>query len=209
MSEYQLRQFGKGRVIFGAGSQGDVAYILKEGSVEISVKVGSNKTVITTLKPPAVFGEMALLLKEHKRTATVIAAEDCELVEIKRQDFDDYIAQSPKVIASVLTALASRLRETTVRASKVPDMFMGVSEILNLFRSHTDSDFLYDRTVQSLSNAFLADKDQIQEIISMMVDVKLVELKRTEAGREVINMPQKDDFIQRARKIGKAMKGLT
>jgi CRP-like cAMP-binding protein len=206
MPDYHLRHFDRDKVIFLEGSTGDVAYILKEGSVEISIKSGGNQAVLTTLKPPAVFGEMALLLREHKRTATATAAEDCEVVEIRRKAFDDYIEESPKVIASLVTALASRLRETTMKASKVPDLFTGVCEMLNLVRIHTESDILFDGTVQSLSSAFVVDKEQIKKIFGMMADVNLIEVKRNEAGRGVIHIPKKEDFLPRAKKIGKALK---
>ena len=206
MPSYHTNRFSQDKVIFVEGSLGDVAYILKEGSVKISVKAGNNKHVLTTLKPPAVFGEMALLLKDHKRTATATAAEDCEVVEIKRRAFDDYIAKSPSVIASLVTALASRLQETTMKASKVPDIFMGVCEILSLFQTHTDSDIAFDRTVQTLSSVFLVDKAQIKKTLGMMVDVQLIEVKRNEAGRGVIHIPKKEDFLPRAKKIAKTLK---
>ena len=88
---------------------GTVAYILREGGVEISVEVEGSKKVLT------VFGEMALVLPDHQRTATAAAADCSEVVEIAKSDFDDYIDSSPAVIAAALKALVDRLRETTVR----------------------------------------------------------------------------------------------
>jgi CRP-like cAMP-binding protein len=208
MSDYELKQFSRDKVIFAEGTVGQVAYILKQGSVEISVSTGDNKTVLTILTPPAVFGDMALLLQDHKRTATATAKEDCEVVEIKREAFDDYISKSPQVIASLLTALAARLQETTMKATKVPDVFIGVCEILNLFRAHTDLDLVYDRTVLSLSHAFFVDKEQIKKIIDIMVDVNLLEVISNEAGAQVIRVLRKDDFLPKAKKIGKALKSV-
>ena len=62
MDYFTTRQFYANDIIFKEGSTGHVAYILKEGSVEISLNTGKRKTVLALLSPVCVFGEMALLL---------------------------------------------------------------------------------------------------------------------------------------------------
>jgi len=115
MTSFPIKKFYQNEVIFKEGTLGTVAYILREGGVEISVEVEGSKKVLTVLKPITVFGEMALVLPDHQRTATAAAADCSEVVEIAKSDFDDYIDSSPAVIAAALKALVDRLRETTVR----------------------------------------------------------------------------------------------
>ena len=118
MSNFHVRKFSQNETICEEGSTGAVAYILRKGSVEISFDVGGNKKVLTILKPVTVFGEMALILEDHKRTATATALEHSEVVEIEKKDFDKYIEKSPQVIAAALKALVERLLETTSRLKK-------------------------------------------------------------------------------------------
>ncbi len=118
MSGFQVRKYSQNETICKEGATGTAAYILRKGKVEVSVDVEGNKKVLTILEPVTVFGEMALLLKDHKRTATAIALEYSEIVEIEKKYFDEYIGESPLVIATALKALVERLLDTTSRLKK-------------------------------------------------------------------------------------------
>ncbi|MBW1741555.1 MAG: cyclic nucleotide-binding domain-containing protein [Deltaproteobacteria bacterium] len=204
MSGFNTSKFGKNRVIFKEGSTGNVAYILKKGCVEISVKARGNKVVLTTLKPVTVFGEMALMLKEHKRTATATTLEDSELVEIHKSAFDQYIKSSPQVIATVLKAFTDRLQKTTERASRAPDIFIGTSQILNLLAIHEKRELSYHKTIEAISSALVVDIPMIKEMLSMMESFKLLELKQNALGQLMIHLPD-DDFLERAMQIHEAL----
>ena len=104
-SSFLVRNFLKYSVIFGEGVKGDSAYLLKEGRVEISKMMDGKKKVFAILKPVSMFGEMAILLGDEKRTATAVALEDSKVVEIKKDDFESYIRQSPAMISTLLNVL--------------------------------------------------------------------------------------------------------
>ena len=89
----------KHNVIFTEGSRGDEAYLLVDGKVEISGSVDGRKKVFAVLQPVAMFGEMAVFLEDHGRTATAIALEDCKLVVLNRDDLQGYIDSSPPAIS--------------------------------------------------------------------------------------------------------------
>ena len=80
MSDFHVCKFKKDQRIFNVGARGDAAYILRSGSVEISIDKAGRKVVLAVLQPPVVFGEMALLLEDSDRTATAIAVEESELI---------------------------------------------------------------------------------------------------------------------------------
>lgn len=206
MPDFYTKWFSKNEVIFKEGLTGNVAYILKKGHVEISVETHGRKVVLTTLKPVTVFGEMALMLKEHKRTATAIALEHSEMVEIGKKAFDDYVERSPQVIATVLMALVNRLQITTVTSSRSPDIFIGTSEILNLLAIHDSRQLFYDKTVKAISNALVADIGHIEHILTIMEACNLIELRQDAIGEKIIHVPWDDDSLERAMKIDEALK---
>jgi CRP-like cAMP-binding protein len=78
---YESRSFTAGRVIFREGDPGREAYLIKRGRVTLSRLLEGTETVLDTLTPGAVFGEMAVL-GEGPRSATAVAAEEAELVVI-------------------------------------------------------------------------------------------------------------------------------
>ena len=121
--------YEKDQIIFNIGETGDTAYVLTEGSVEISIEEDNNKTVITVFQPVSVFGEMALLLKDQKRTATARALVNSKVAKISKKDFDDFVDKSPKLITAVLKAIVSRLQQTTERVTQSPELIWSLSKI--------------------------------------------------------------------------------
>lgn len=201
MSVFFLKEYDQGCVIFEEGMPGYAAYILKKGSVEISTTVCEKKIVIATLKPLAVFGEMALLLKGNKRTATAIALEDSEVIEIDKKAFDQYVQKSPKIIRVLLTTFADRLRETTIAASRKPDIFLAICNILSLAAPQREADIIYEDTVGVIAKALLIDPSEIEEKLNMMENLGLIEI-RDKAGKDkIIRLPEKEEFYERAVKL--------
>ena len=72
--------FSAGDIIFKEGDPGDSAYLIEEGSVEVSV----SSTQRSRINKGELFGEIALI-DQQPRTATVHAVEDTVLIPIPRQ----------------------------------------------------------------------------------------------------------------------------
>ncbi len=96
----QLRRYVKGNAIIQEGQPGDSFFILAEGQVEVTRRMGERSASLARLPAGSVFGEMALISRAP-RTATVTALDDCDLLELKRASLED---QAHK-LASVTQAL--------------------------------------------------------------------------------------------------------
>lgn len=208
MSTFITRQFYQDEVIFGEGSTGNVAYILTKGLVEIATRIGHKDVILAILEPIAVFGEMALLMSEKKRTATAKALMPCEVVEISKETFEGYIKESSSFITAVLNTLVNRLKKTTEKASKTPNLFLGVCEILNLFLIHGQLELKYDPMVKMMSRAFVAEIRQIEEQLEILKTFDLIEISPLESGRKrTIQFLKKERFLSEANKIYGAISG--
>ena len=203
---FPVEKYKGGKVIFSEGSKGYSAYIVKSGRVEISVMVSGEKVVLTMLEEKSVFGEMALVLEGHNRTATATASGDSEVVKISKDTFDKYMKDSPRFISVCLIAIASRLQETTTKASRNPDTFLGVSQILHLLSVHDNKELSYGKTVEALPKALLKEKAEITKVLSMMESFNLLEMKKNERGEKAIHLMTGDDFIEKAIKIYEILK---
>lgn len=202
---FQVQPHKKGDVIFSEGSTGFAAYILKRGRVEISVKVKGKKVVLARLEERSVFGEMALILKEHQRTATATALEDSEVVKIPKDVFDQYMRDSPTVISSCLLAISRRLQESTDKASRSPDPFMGVARILHLFWEHDVRDLSYDKTVHGIREALAKEKAEITMVITLMESLNLVQVKDKETGEKGIHLLGEGSFMEKAIQVHRVL----
>lgn len=77
------RNFSAGEEIFRMGERGRNAYIIEQGSVEVSVTKGDEKVIIANLGKGEIFGEMSMI-DDAPRSATVTATEKTEVYVIQR-----------------------------------------------------------------------------------------------------------------------------
>ncbi|MBU1228678.1 MAG: cyclic nucleotide-binding domain-containing protein [Proteobacteria bacterium] len=152
----------KHNVIFTEGSKGDEAYLLVDGKVEISGSVDGRKKVFAVLQPVAMFGEMALFLEDHGRTATAIALEDSKVVVINRDDLQDYIDTCPPAIAAMLNVMVSRLKKTTKKALRAPNVPLGIVRVLDILQANGVSEVLYDSAVRQMADIFVCGPQTIE-----------------------------------------------
>ena len=80
-----LRQFRAGEMVFRQGDGGVGMYLIVSGSVNVFLDEALEtqevrQSLITRLFAGDFFGESALVVEGGKRSATVIAREDCELL---------------------------------------------------------------------------------------------------------------------------------
>jgi CRP-like cAMP-binding protein len=101
--------FEPGQAIVERGDPGDAMYIVLAGVAEVDVGGRFHR-----LQRGDFFGEMALLAGKP-REATVKAAEPVEALRIPGDEFQEFLADNPKIAAGMLKSLVERLREVQDR----------------------------------------------------------------------------------------------
>ncbi len=94
----KAKNFKKGEVLCREGDVGDVAWVIRKGSVRV-VRQGKSGVEITQSYIAAgnIVGEMALLSAESKpRNATLVAAVPCETIVIEKADLHSFLEKSPQ-----------------------------------------------------------------------------------------------------------------
>jgi cAMP-dependent protein kinase regulator len=79
-----------GTTIIRQGDDGDVLYVVEEGSLECSKNIDGTEKVLKVVGPGDAFGELALLYS-CPRAASVKAAEKCLLWELDRETFNHIV----------------------------------------------------------------------------------------------------------------------
>lgn len=100
-----------GGKVFQAGQPGDCMYAVKTGTLQVRI----GKTVVETLGPGDVFGEMALLNENEVRSATVVAVSDRVLAVIDAKRFEFMVKHVPSFAIELMRVLAGRLLEMNKR----------------------------------------------------------------------------------------------
>jgi CRP-like cAMP-binding protein len=97
--------FNSGDTIFFEGRAGDTMYFIESGQVEQSVSSSVGPLVLDTLEQGDFFGEIVLLTnKPH--VATAYAVTECNVMALKKRDFDDLLFKYPN-LAVVLSRVVS------------------------------------------------------------------------------------------------------
>ncbi len=99
------KAYSTGETIFEAGSDADVLYVIQEGEVDIV----AGDTIVQTLGPGEIFGEMALVDKQP-RSAAAKAHSDCKVVPIDENRFKFLVQQTPFFAIHVMKVMSGRIR---------------------------------------------------------------------------------------------------
>jgi CheY-like chemotaxis protein len=105
--------FKQGSAIFKEGDQSSDLFFVKEGTLNIFKKAHNGLVVkVTSVGPGEMVGEMGVLLGKI-RTATVIAATDCVLINVQKDKVADIFASQPKWFKVLVDTVTGRLEDTT------------------------------------------------------------------------------------------------
>jgi adenylate cyclase len=104
-----------GEEIIRQDTQGDCFYILADGRAEVC-RIGDygEQVTLAFVGPGETVGEMGYF-SDGRRTASVYAAEPCNLIRIRYSDLDGLFKASPSLTRNFLYMITDRLKRTNVR----------------------------------------------------------------------------------------------
>jgi len=109
-------------VLFMAGDAGDGCYRVEDGLLKVTMLSRSGgERILAFLGKGAIVGELSII-DGLPRSATVVAVRNATLSFLSRAAFEDFAKSHPEVYKSLVTLLATRLRETdaVVAAGSLP-----------------------------------------------------------------------------------------
>lgn len=105
------RFLAAGVTLFKAGDPGQALYVVATGAMEIFITdLAGQKIVLTECRPGDVFGELAML-DAGPRTASAVALEDTELLEVDRADLLLLVSKKPEAALHLLGAMGAMTRK--------------------------------------------------------------------------------------------------
>jgi CRP-like cAMP-binding protein len=116
-----MRDCEPGDVVMRQGEQGGSLFVIVSGRVHV-VAEGPPRRELAALTDGAFFGELALLTN-FPRSATVIAAEPTQLLEISRELTSEIIQRSPDVLKTLLRFFRDRLLDRLLASSPMFSSF--------------------------------------------------------------------------------------
>jgi HD-GYP domain-containing protein (c-di-GMP phosphodiesterase class II) len=102
------RQFRAGEVVFHEGDDGTSLFVVRRGTLKVVRPTHDDRLVLDRVEPGQAFGELAVL-NSAPRLASVIAIEDCETIEIGKNDLEQVFDSHPLAARRMLGVLARSL----------------------------------------------------------------------------------------------------
>jgi CRP-like cAMP-binding protein len=116
----RIERYMKDEVVIRQGEEGSELFVVDSGQAGVSVRgTGDQDAHLQTLGPGAFFGEMSLLAGDP-RSATVRAADDCELVVIGKPALAAVFEHQPEFVHEISEIVAGRQAELATRLAQLP-----------------------------------------------------------------------------------------
>lgn len=109
-----IKHLKKGEALMKEGDNSSSMYWLQSGTLRLFKKKGAGFIELGVVHSGEVIGEMSFL-DNQPRSASVEALQPCEVVEIPRGKFDEFINAQPSWMKSLIQTLVKRLRTTNNR----------------------------------------------------------------------------------------------
>ncbi len=105
----QRQTYQAGDRIFKEGDEGNMAYIVQSGEVEIYKEIDGKVTVLGTIGQGGIFGEMALI-DSKPRMATARASKGATIILVNRVMFEQKLNKADPFIKGLLNILVNHVR---------------------------------------------------------------------------------------------------
>ena len=99
--------FAPGETVIRGGDPGSSMFVVHNGRVSVEVTENGRSRTVATLSDGAFFGEMALFTGEP-RTASVVALEETEVLEIGHAAMKSVFDNNPDLVESLSHIIAER-----------------------------------------------------------------------------------------------------
>ncbi len=108
----QRQSLKPGDIVFKEGDEGNLAYIVQAGEIEILKTVDGERKVLGTIGQGGMFGEMALI-DSKPRMATARASKASTIIIVTRSMFEEKMNKADPFLRGLLNILADHVRAAT------------------------------------------------------------------------------------------------
>ena len=127
-----LRVFAPDEPIVRQGQQGGSMFVIHKGSVSVNILENGKPKTINTLKEGDFFGEMSLLTGEP-RSATVVANEETQIIQIGKFSLKPILDSNPNLVNTLSELIEER--RVRLRQSEEEGVSAAVKQDKTMFKS--------------------------------------------------------------------------
>ena len=185
----------QGEYIFREGDEADALYMIHKGKVMICKTVGNVEKRIQVLEEGEFVGEMAII-DSMPRSADAIAVEDCQLIKMDHEAFDETIQKNKQFSMTFIRFLSQRVRDTTKQLTAYTEKdrtnrVYGALLKMMLSRGKKDQTGKWilvslDNFINDYNKKNLLDREDIMSILNNLMKSSKIRLKTDKKGQSWI-----------------------
>ncbi|WP_300367583.1 Crp/Fnr family transcriptional regulator [Brachyspira sp.] len=179
------KKYNTDDVIFLEYEKGDKFYLVQSGSVKITKVIKDLEKLLDIVYPGEFFGEMAIL-EDTTRSASAIANEPTVLLELRKENFQNILANNTIMALKLSKTFAKRifdakrrllilqLNETDLR---VYDCLLLLAELQNIPRDHYYEPQELNATINDIANWCGIKVVDVQKVLNTLVKTGKIDIR--------------------------------
>lgn len=179
------KKYNTDDVIFLEYEKGDKFYLVQSGSVKITKVIKDVEKLLDIVYPGEFFGEMAIL-EDTTRSASAIANEPTVLLELRKENFQNILANNTIMALKLSKTFAKRifdakrrllilqLNETDLR---VYDCLLLLAELQNIPRDHYYEPQELNATINDIANWCGVKVVDVQKVLNTLVKTGKIDIR--------------------------------
>jgi len=175
------RAFPKSTVVVSEGDRTDTLHIIVSGRVKIYVSDEKGKEIVLNFAGPGeYFGELALV--DGPRAASVMTLEPTRFLVVPKEDFRDFVANSPEFSLHLIRKLIRRVRVLTndIKSLALMDVYGRVARMLLDLAVERDGALVIEErpTQQEMANRVGASREMVNKILGDLASGGYIAVER-------------------------------
>jgi CRP-like cAMP-binding protein len=181
----QHRSYVRDEIVFHEDDPGDALHLVSAGRLAVRVSLPSGEALtLNVLSPGDAFGELAILGRPRRRTASVVAWEASETLSITGPGFAALCADHPALERAVVTLLAERVDRLSHRLLEA--LYVGVDrrlhrrliDLCDTYRADDGAATAIPLTQDDLAELVGASRPTVNRALARLTEAGVIRLSR-------------------------------
>lgn len=178
------RVFQPGDVLFREGDPGDRVFVIQSGAVRIVKEIDGQPTVLAQLSDGEFVGELALI-NDEARSATAVALEATQCLEIDPEGFEAMVIEEPEIAVQLIRGLARRLHNVSALLGRLAHRDSRTRVVMALIQhaeasaEHTsEGTWIPNKRMKDIGSEVAVSPNELGEISKHLLRDGLLRLQR-------------------------------
>lgn len=178
----KIKEIPKGKIVVLKGNEIESVYISCQGKMQVKNEFENGFVYsFASVKPIAYIGVIELMANKKTYSSTLQATTDCVILEIPKNDFEDWIKKDQKLTLEVLRFVSNSMYEQSLKNGEVlayPAICILISYLINVFESDDKNVIFLEKTREEISSLLGFSVRTLNRNLKILKEDNLISVNR-------------------------------